>query len=36
LYEKITGESFVKEEPGDVKERIERSIREFLEAGVGG
>lgn len=36
LYEKITGESFVKEEPGDVKERIERSIREFLETGVGG
>jgi len=36
LYEKITGESFVKEEVGDIKERIERSIREFLEAGVGG
>jgi phosphoribosylaminoimidazole-succinocarboxamide synthase len=34
LYEKITGESFVKEEPGDVKERIERSIREFLETRV--
>ncbi|MCK4630644.1 MAG: phosphoribosylaminoimidazolesuccinocarboxamide synthase [Bacteroidales bacterium] len=33
LYEKITGESFVKEETTDVKERIERSIREFLEAG---
>jgi len=30
LYEKITGESFVKEEPRDVKERIERNIREFL------
>lgn len=30
LYEKITGESFVKEETTDVKERIERSIREFL------
>lgn len=30
LYEKITGESFVKEETGDVKERIERNIREFL------
>ncbi len=36
LYEKITGESFVKEETTDVKERIERSIREFLEAGVEG
>ncbi len=34
LYEKITGESFVKEETGDVKERIERSIRKFLETGV--
>lgn len=30
LYEKITGESFVKEETRDVKERIERNIREFL------
>ena len=36
LYEKITGESFVKEAHGDVNKRIERSIREFLEAGVGG
>ncbi|MCD6564344.1 MAG: phosphoribosylaminoimidazolesuccinocarboxamide synthase [Bacteroidales bacterium] len=30
LYEKITGESFVKEDPGDVKERIGKNIREFL------
>ena len=32
LYEKITGESFVKEETGDVNKRIEKNIREFLEA----
>lgn len=32
LYEKITGESFVKEAPGDVNKRIEKNIREFLEA----
>jgi len=30
LYEKITGESFVKEDPGDVNKRIEKNIREFL------
>ena len=30
LYEKITGESFVKEEPGDVMERIGKNIRAFL------
>ena len=30
LYEKITGELFVKEEPGDVNIRIEKNIREFL------
>lgn len=30
LYEKITGEPFVREETRDVKERIERNIREFL------
>ncbi len=30
LYEKITGESFVKEETKDVKERIGQNIREFL------
>ena len=30
LYEKITGESFVKEAPGDVNKRIEKNIREFL------
>lgn len=30
LYEKITGEPFVKEETGDVKERIGKNIREFL------
>lgn len=33
LYEKITGESFVKEAPGDVNKRIEKNIREFLETG---
>ena len=33
LYEKITGESFVKEDPGDVNKRIEKNIREFLETG---
>ncbi len=32
LYEKITGESFVKEEPGDVNKRIEKNIREFLSS----
>ncbi len=32
LYEKITGESFVKEETKDVYKRIEKNIREFLEA----
>lgn len=30
LYEKITGEPFVKETPGDVNKRIEKNIREFL------
>ena len=30
LYEKITGESFVREETRDVKERIGKNIREFL------
>ena len=30
LYEKITGESFVKEETGDVNKRIGKNIREFL------
>ena len=30
LYEKITGELFVKEETGDVNKRIEKNIREFL------
>ena len=30
LYEKITGELFVKEDPGDVNKRIEKNIREFL------
>ncbi len=30
LYEKITGEPFVKEEPGDVNKRIEKNIRKFL------
>ncbi len=30
LYEKITGELFVKEEPGDVNKRIEKNTREFL------
>jgi len=30
LYEKITGESFVKEETSDVYKRIEKNIREFL------
>jgi len=33
LYEKITGEPFVKETPGDVNKRIEKNIREFLETG---
>ncbi|NQU81704.1 MAG: phosphoribosylaminoimidazolesuccinocarboxamide synthase [Bacteroidetes bacterium] len=32
LYEKITGESFLKEEPGNVKERIGKNIREFLDS----
>jgi len=32
LYEKITGESFVKEETGDVYKRIEKNIREFLDS----
>jgi len=32
LYEKITGESFVKEETKDVYKRIEKNITEFLEA----
>lgn len=32
LYEKITGESFLKEEPGDVNKRIEKNIREFLDS----
>ena len=32
LYEKITGELFVKEEPGNVKERIGKNIREFLDS----
>ena len=32
LYEKITGELFLKEEPGNVKERIGKNIREFLDS----
>ena len=30
LYEKITGDSFIKEDPGDVNKRIEKNIRESL------
>jgi len=32
LYEKITGEKFIKSESADIKERIEKNILEFIHA----